>query len=151
MTDLPKKTVQLGDKTYLIQKLSAWDQLEIAELFQIESFAAVAQCLKKRENVALLLQRVSIKREDGGEIPLETPDLINNHVAGAKECFTLAGYVLDYNFDFFGTGGSQSFMDFLLQRCEQLLIPTVTRLLEQFLVAVNQASPNLNESASKKP
>lgn len=144
------KEYQIGTKTYVLHKMSAWDQLGLVELLEITDMAGTFKSLNKRENLVKVLEHVSVKHDDGGLLALKTPDLINNHCAGAKEALVLAGMALDYNFDFFGKGGGLSFSDFLQQKIEQLVIPTVTQLLEQFLVLVNQQSQNSSKLPSKK-
>lgn len=148
MADLIKpKTITLKnldgeDKEFIISRFPATVSREIMAKYPLSNIPKLGDYKASEEAMLLLMSYVAITI-DGREQRLITKALIDNHVDDGILLARLEIQMIDYNTGFFGLGGNQSFLDCLLQKFKQSIMPMLIPLLERLSQAASE-SPSRN-------
>ena len=95
-----------------------------------------------------MMAYVAVEKE-GQEIYLKTSTLIDNHVPDGEALIRLELEMLKYNTSFFGNGGSQNFLQYLLGKLSGSL-PSIIKTLMASLPSSSQPASPLSQN-SKQP
>lgn len=124
------KDVFGGEREYTISLMPATVAIDFQAM-------APSSFMTKAKDVAaihdlrdMLFSHVAVDIE-GREQRLTTAALIDNHVVGGVQATALVAQMVEYNFNFFGSAGSQGFLDSLLQKFAHSIMPMLTPWLDQ--------------------
>ena len=124
------KDVFGNEKEFILSLMPATAALDFqaraASVF-ISKSAEIAQIHELRD---LLFRYVAVEI-DGQTVPLVNATLIDNHVLGGVQVAGIVAYMVEYNFNFFGTAGSPGLANSLLDKAMSWIIPTLAPLLER--------------------
>jgi len=158
MTDLIKpKEVEIKDldgmsKSFVISRLPAIDARKMIAMYPVSNMPKIGDYQSSEEAMLLLLKYVEVTGSNGEPIRLATKALVDSHVNDAIQLITLEYQMLEYNTNFFGTGSSQGFLNYMVTSLAALLTPTLTNLSEQLSqVATSLIQNSGNQSTWKKP
>lgn len=119
-------------KSFTISKLPATVAREVVAKYPTSMIPKVGDYATSEATMLLMMRYVSVTIDDK-EIKLATKALVDNHVQDVIQLMRLEYEMLEYNTGFFGKGGKSGFLDYLLKKLAQSIMPTLTPLLEQFL------------------
>lgn len=146
----PKEiTIEAQDgskKTYIISKFPAIAGREIVCKYPMSGMPKLGDYEVNEETMLKLMAFVAAKPASGDPIPLQTRELVDNHVPDWETLGKIEIEMMGYNCSFFQNGKISSFFDNIKATARQLISSTLTDSLEQLLQTAKQASKNSEKS-----
>ena len=133
--------------TFIISRLPATIGREILAKYPLSNAPKIDYEVSK-EAMLKMMAYVAVEKE-GQEIYLKTSTLIDNHVPDGEALIRLELEMLKYNTSFFGNGGSQNFLQYLLGKLSGSL-PSIIKTLMASLPSSSQPASPLSQN-SKQP
>ncbi|MGM7530630.1 hypothetical protein [Proteus mirabilis] len=134
--------------TFIISRLPATIGREILAKYPLSNAPKIGDYEVSKEAMLKMMAYVAVEKE-GQEIYLKTSTLIDNHVPDGEALIRLELEMLKYNTSFFGNGGSQNFLQYLLGKLSGSLPPIIKTLMASLPSSSQPASP-LSQN-SKQP
>ena len=134
--------------TFIISRLPATIGREILAKYPLSNAPKIGDYEVSKEAMLKMMAYVAVEKE-GQEIYLKTSTLIDNHVPDGEALIRLELEMLKYNTSFFGNGGSQNFLQYLLGKLSGSL-PSIIRTLMASLPSSSQPASPLSQN-SKQP
>lgn len=145
------ETAKGESKKFILSKFPAIAGREIVSQYPVTGMPKIGE-YKSNEEIMLKLMKFVAVPTESGEMTLSTQALIDNHVPDWETLAKLEVKMMEYNCSFFGNGKASTFFDSILQTTQQLIIQTLTDLLEQSSVQGKQPLKNSKKNTrSKKP
>lgn len=133
------------EKEFIISRLPATVAREVIAKYPLSNIPKVGDYAVSEEVMLIMMRYVAVM-VDGVEMKLSSKALVDNHVNDGIQLLRLEVQMIEENTGFFGLGGKQGFLDYLLKRFSQSITPMLTHLLGQLSQA--DSSPSQN---SKQP
>ena len=134
--------------TFIISRLPATIGREILAKYPLSNAPKIGDYDVSKEAMLKMMAYVAVEKE-GQEIYLKTSTLIDNHVPDGEALIRLELEMLKYNTSFFGNGGSQNFLQYLLGKLSGSL-PSIIKTLMASLPSSSQPASPLSQN-SKQP
>ncbi|HEK0657943.1 MAG: hypothetical protein ACLTQE_16990 [Proteus mirabilis] len=134
--------------TFIISRLPATIGREILAKYPLSNAPKIGDYEVSKEAMLKMMAYVAVEKE-GQEIYLKTSTLIDNHVPDGEALIRLELEMLKYNTSFFGNGGSQNFLQYLLGKLNGSL-PSIIKTLMASLPSSSQPASPLSQN-SKQP
>ena len=134
--------------TFIISRLPATIGREILAKYPLSNAPRIGDYEVSKEAMLKMMAYVAVEKE-GQEIYLKTSTLIDNHVPDGEALIRLELEMLKYNTSFFGNGGSQNFLQYLLGKLSGSL-PSIIKTLMASLPSSSQPASPLSQN-SKQP
>ena len=134
--------------TFIISRLPATIGREILAKYPLSNAPKIGDYEVSKEAMLMMMAYVAVEKE-GQEIYLKTSTLIDNHVPDGEALIRLELEMLKYNTSFFGNGGSQNFLQYLLGKLSGSL-PSIIKTLMASLPSSSQPASPLSQN-SKQP
>lgn len=134
--------------TFIISRLPATIGREILAKYPLSNAPKIGDYEVSKEAMLKMMAYVAVEKE-GQEIYLKTSTLIDNHVPDGEALIRLELEMLKYNTSFFGNGGSQNFLQYLLGKLSGSL-PLIIKTLMASLPSSSQPASPLSQN-SKQP
>lgn len=134
--------------TFIISRLPATIGREILAKYPLSNAPKIGEYEVSKEAMLKMMAYVAVEKE-GQEIYLKTSTLIDNHVPDGEALIRLELEMLKYNTSFFGNGGSQNFLQYLLGKLSGSL-PSIIKTLMASLPSSSQPASPLSQN-SKQP
>ncbi|WP_109880313.1 hypothetical protein [Proteus mirabilis] len=134
--------------TFIISRLPATIGREILAKYPLSNAPKIGDYEVSKEAMLKMMAYVVVEKE-GQEIYLKTSTLIDNHVPDGEALIRLELEMLKYNTSFFGNGGSQNFLQYLLGKLSGSL-PSIIKTLMASLPSSSQPASPLSQN-SKQP
>ncbi len=134
--------------TFIISRLPATIGREILAKYPLSNAPKIGDYEVSKEAMLKMMAYVAVEKE-GQEIYLKTSTLIDNHVPDGEALIRLELEMLKYNTSFFGNGGSQNFLQYLLGKLSGSL-PSIIKTLMTSLPSSSQPASPLSQN-SKQP
>ncbi|WP_049216843.1 hypothetical protein [Proteus mirabilis] len=134
--------------TFIISRLPATIGREILAKYPLSNAPKIGDYEVSKEAMLKMMAYVAVEKE-GQEIYLKTSTLIDNHVPDGEALIRLELEMLKYNTSFFGNGGSQNFLQYLLGKLSGSL-PSIIKTLMASLPSSSQPASLLSQN-SKQP
>ena len=134
--------------TFIISRLPATIGREILAKYPLSNAPKIGDYELSKEAMLKMMAYVAVEKE-GQEIYLKTSTLIDNHVPDGEALIRLELEMLKYNTSFFGNGGSQNFLQYLLGKLSGSL-PSIIKTLMASLPSSSQPASPLSQN-SKQP
>ncbi|HBC6054285.1 hypothetical protein [Proteus mirabilis] len=134
--------------TFIISRLPATIGREILAKYPLSNAPKIGDYEVSKEAMLKMMAYVAVEKE-GQEIYLKTSTLIDNHVPDGEALIRLELEMLKYNTSFFGNGGSQNFLQYLLGKLSGSL-PSIIKTLMASLPSSSQPASPLSQN-SKQP
>ena len=134
--------------TFIISRLPATIGREILAKYPLSNAPKIGDYEVSKEAKLKMMAYVAVEKE-GQEIYLKTSTLIDNHVPDGEALIRLELEMLKYNTSFFGNGGSQNFLQYLLGKLSGSL-PSIIKTLMASLPSSSQPASPLSQN-SKQP
>ncbi|HFK3173805.1 hypothetical protein PPO02_11505 [Proteus mirabilis] len=134
--------------TFIISRLPATIGREILAKYPLSNAPKIGDYEVSKEAMLKMMAYVAVEKE-GQEIYLKTSTLIDNHVPDGEALIRLELEMLKYNTSFFGNGGSQNFLQYLLGKLRGSL-PSIIKTLMASLPSSSQPASPLSQN-SKQP
>ena len=134
--------------TFIISRLPATIGREILAKYPLSNAPKIGDYEVSKEAMLKMMAYVAVEKE-GREIYLKTSTLIDNHVPDGEALIRLELEMLKYNTSFFGNGGSQNFLQYLLGKLSGSL-PSIIKTLMASLPSSSQPASPLSQN-SKQP
>ncbi|AWR57994.1 hypothetical protein CLH65_00995 [Proteus mirabilis] len=134
--------------TFIISRLPATIGREILAKYPLSNAPKIGDYEVSKEVMLKMMAYVAVEKE-GQEIYLKTSTLIDNHVPDGEALIRLELEMLKYNTSFFGNGGSQNFLQYLLGKLSGSL-PSIIKTLMASLPSSSQPASPLSQN-SKQP
>lgn len=134
--------------TFIISRLPATIGREILAKYPLSNAPKIGDYEVSKEAMLKMMAYVAVEKE-GQEIYLKTSTLIDNHVPDGEALIRLELEMLKYNTSFFGNGGSQNFLQYLLGKLSGSL-PSIIKTLMASLPSSSQPASPLSQN-SKLP
>ena len=134
--------------TFIISRLPATIGREIFAKYPLSNAPKIGDYEVSKEAMLKMMAYVAVEKE-GQEIYLKTSTLIDNHVPDGEALIRLELEMLKYNTSFFGNGGSQNFLQYLLGKLSGSL-PSIIKTLMASLPSSSQPASPLSQN-SKQP
>ncbi|MGC6226087.1 hypothetical protein [Proteus mirabilis] len=134
--------------TFIISRLPATIGREILAKYPLSNAPKIGDYEVSKEAMLKMMAYVAVEKE-GQEIYLKTNTLIDNHVPDGEALIRLELEMLKYNTSFFGNGGSQNFLQYLLGKLSGSL-PSIIKTLMASLPSSSQPASPLSQN-SKQP
>ena len=134
--------------TFIISRLHATIGREILAKYPLSNAPKIGDYEVSKEAMLKMMAYVAVEKE-GQEIYLKTSTLIDNHVPDGEALIRLELEMLKYNTSFFGNGGSQNFLQYLLGKLSGSL-PSIIKTLMASLPSSSQPASPLSQN-SKQP
>ena len=134
--------------TFIISRLPATIGREILAKYPLSNAPKIGDYEVSKEAMLKMMAYVAVEKE-GQEIYLKTSTLIDNHVPDGEALIRLELEMLKYNTSFFGNGGSQNFLQYLLGKLSGS-IPSIIKTLMASLPSSSQPASPLSQN-SKQP
>ncbi|HGH5985626.1 TPA: hypothetical protein ACJI8I_000697 [Proteus mirabilis] len=134
--------------TFIISRLPATIGREILAKYPLSNAPKIGDYEVSKEAMLKMMAYVAVEKE-GQEIYLKTSILIDNHVPDGEALIRLELEMLKYNTSFFGNGGSQNFLQYLLGKLSGSL-PSIIKTLMASLPSSSQPASPLSQN-SKQP
>ncbi|HEJ1044152.1 TPA: hypothetical protein SLP17_002761 [Proteus mirabilis] len=134
--------------TFIISRLPATIGREILAKYPLSNAPKIGDYEISKEAMLKMMAYVAVEKE-GQEIYLKTSTLIDNHVPDGEALIRLELEMLKYNTSFFGNGGSQNFLQYLLGKLSGSL-PSIIKTLMASLPSSSQPASPLSQN-SKQP
>ena len=134
--------------TFIISRLPATIGREILAKYPLSNAPKIGDYEVSKEAMLKVMAYVAVEKE-GQEIYLKTSTLIDNHVPDGEALIRLELEMLKYNTSFFGNGGSQNFLQYLLGKLSGSL-PSIIKTLMASLPSSSQPASPLSQN-SKQP
>ncbi|MBG6006333.1 hypothetical protein I5E98_08055 [Proteus mirabilis] len=134
--------------TFIISRLPATIGREILAKYPLSNAPKIGDYEVSKEAMLKMMEYVAVEKE-GQEIYLKTSTLIDNHVPDGEALIRLELEMLKYNTSFFGNGGSQNFLQYLLGKLSGSL-PSIIKTLMASLPSSSQPASPLSQN-SKQP
>ncbi|HGN0249016.1 TPA: hypothetical protein ACKRJX_001370 [Proteus mirabilis] len=134
--------------TFIISRLPATIGREILAKYPLSNAPKIGDYEVSKEAMLKMMAYVAVEKEDQ-EIYLKTSTLIDNHVPDGEALIRLELEMLKYNTSFFGNGGSQNFLQYLLGKLSGSL-PSIIKTLMASLPSSSQPASPLSQN-SKQP
>ncbi|HAT2163643.1 hypothetical protein KC844_12695 [Proteus mirabilis] len=134
--------------TFIISRLPATIGREILAKYLLSNAPKIGDYEVSKEAMLKMMAYVAVEKE-GQEIYLKTSTLIDNHVPDGEALIRLELEMLKYNTSFFGNGGSQNFLQYLLGKLSGSL-PSIIKTLMASLPSSSQPASPLSQN-SKQP
>lgn len=136
------KEFTIDGKTFYLHHFPARMGRKIAILY-VEGNIPKLGSYEMSESIMLdLMKYVTVKLENGVEIALDLPDLIDNHVTNAEMLLELERAMMEYNFSFFGHGEISALAEKVWKVAEGAIVRILTRSLGQSSPADGQRLKN---------
>lgn len=136
-------------KTFIISKFPAIAGREIVCKYPMSAMPKIGDYAVNEETMLKLMKYVSV-RTDGGDIQLQTRDLVDNHVPDWETLGKIEVEMMSYNCSFFQNGKISGFLDNIKVTAQQLLSKTLTDSLGQLLEAAKQPIKNSETTTPSK-
>ena len=135
--------IEIGgiEKTFVISKVPAIEGREIFSQYLTSAAPKVGDYSLNESLMRKLLKHVSVS-VDGDNIPLNTEQLINNHIPSWECLVMLEKEMISYNCSFFRNGKTSDFLNELGMNLMSKITAMLTDLLDQSLQAENQRTEN---------
>ncbi|HIE5280845.1 TPA: hypothetical protein ACXNOP_002341 [Proteus mirabilis] len=134
--------------TFIISRLPATIGREVLAKYPLSNAPKIGDYEVSKEAMLKMMAYVAVEKE-GQEIYLKTSTLIDNHVPDGEALIRLELEMLKYNTSFFGNGGSQNFLQYLLGKLSGSL-PSIIKTLMASLPSSSQPASPLSQN-SKQP
>ncbi|HFE8019168.1 TPA: hypothetical protein ACGAI1_003386 [Proteus mirabilis] len=134
--------------TFIISRLPATIGREILAKYPLSNAPKIGDYEVSKEAMLKMMAYVAVEKE-GQEIYLKTSTLIDNHVPDGEALIRLELEMLKYNTSFFGNGGNQNFLQYLLGKLSGSL-PSIIKTLMASLPSSSQPASPLSQN-SKQP
>ena len=134
--------------TFIISRFPATIGREILAKYPLSNAPKIGDYEVSKEAMLKMMAYVAVEKE-GQEIYLKTSTLIDNHVPDGEALIRLELEMLKYNTSFFGNGGSQNFLQYLLGKLSGSL-PSIIKTLMASLPSSSQPASPLSQN-SKQP
>ncbi len=134
--------------TFIISRLPATIGREILAKYPLSNAPKIGDYEVSKEAMLKMMAYVAVEKE-GQEIYLKISTLIDNHVPDGEALIRLELEMLKYNTSFFGNGGSQNFLQYLLGKLSGSL-PSIIKTLMASLPSSSQPASPLSQN-SKQP
>ena len=134
--------------TFIISRLPATIGREILAKYPLSNAPKIGDYEVSKEAMLKMMAYVAVEKE-GQEIYLKTSTLIDNHVPYWEALIRLELEMLKYNTSFFGNGGSQNFLQYLLGKLSGSL-PSIIKTLMASLPSSSQPASPLSQN-TKQP
>ena len=134
--------------TFIISRLPATIGREILAKYPLSNAPKIGDYEVSKEAMLKMMAYVAVEKE-GQEIYLKTSTLIDNHAPDGEALIRLELEMLKYNTSFFGNGGSQNFLQYLLGKLSGSL-PSIIKTLMASLPSSSQPASPLSQN-SKQP
>lgn len=130
------------EKAFVISKLPATVGREILAKYPVSNIPKLGEYQASEEAMLKLMSYVGVPI-DGRDEPLQltTRTLVENHIEDAEQLLRLEMAMMEYNFSFFGKGGTSTFLEGLIKKYLPLIMSTVMDSLPPSLARDLQASP----------
>ena len=133
---------------FIISRFPATIGREILAKYPLSNAPKIGDYEVSKEAMLKMMAYVAVEKE-GQEIYLKTSTLIDNHVPDGEALIRLELEMLKYNTSFFGNGGSQNFLQYLLGKLSGSL-PSIIKTLMASLPSSSQPASPLSQN-SKQP
>ncbi|HGN1971586.1 TPA: hypothetical protein ACKRUW_003451 [Proteus mirabilis] len=131
--------------TFIISRLPATIGREILAKYPLSNAPKIGDYEVSKEAMLKMMAYVAVEKE-GQEIYLKTSTLIDNHVPDGEALIRLELEMLKYNTSFFGNGGSQNFLQYLLGKLSGSL-PSIIKTLMASLPSSSQPASPLSQNS----
>lgn len=147
---LEPKTIQVKtqagvEKTFIISKFPAIAGREIICKYPMSGLPKIGDYAVNEETMLKLISYVSVQTE-GGDVRLQTRELVDNHIPDWETLSKIEIEMMSYNCSFFQNGMISDFFDNIKAKAQQLTSKTLTDSLGQLLQTAKQASKNSEQS-----
>lgn len=147
---LEPKTIQVktqsgAEKTFIISKFPAIAGREIICKYPTSGLPKIGNYAVNEETMLKLMSYVSVQTA-GGDVRLQTRELVDNHVTDWEMLSKIEIEMMSYNCSFFQNGMISDFFDNIKVKAQQLTSKTLTDSLGQLLQTAKQASKNSEQS-----
>ncbi|URG13031.1 hypothetical protein B2_38 [Stenotrophomonas phage B2] len=132
-------------KDFVISRMPATVCREVIAKYPTSALPKIGDYETSEKTMLLIMKYVAVVLPDGSELRLTTKELVNNHVDDVSQLLRLEYAMLEENTGFFGKGGKSGFLDLLLNKVVQSVMPMLTPLLGQLSV------PDTPPSETSKP
>jgi hypothetical protein len=139
-----QKTITLPDGTervYIISKFDAVTGRYIVSQYPVSGLPKVGDYETNEKIMLRMMQFVAVPGRDGADaLPLQTRELVNNHVPEWETLAKLEWALMEYNCSFFAQGKVSGFLDDLLEALPASILSMLTPLLDQLSAKNSQLS-----------
>lgn len=118
------------EKEFIISRLPATVAREVIAKYPTANIPKVGDYGQSESAMLLMMKYVAVL-VDGEERRLTTKALVDNHVEDGVQLLRLEIQMIEENTGFFGLGGKQGFLDCLIQKLIQSIMPMLTHLSHQ--------------------
>ena len=136
------KEITIDGKTFYLHHFPARMGRKIAILYVEGNIPKLGDYATSESIMLDLMKYVTVKLENGVEIALDLPDLIDNHVTNAEMLLELERAMMEYNFSFFEHGEISALGERVMKVAEDAIVRILTRSLAQSSPAAGQPSAN---------
>lgn len=134
---------QSGDhKTFIISKLPATVGREIFCKYPLSAVPKLGEYKTNEETMEKMMSYVAALASDGGQVPLRTKSLIDNHVPDWETLVRLEYAMLEYNGSFFANGKVSGFLDLVADKLPLWSTKILTTLSAQSSAQAKPPSTN---------
>ncbi|EJF89112.1 hypothetical protein [Bartonella tamiae] len=139
------KTQDQEGKVFVISKFPAVQGRVIIAKYPTSNIPKVGDYATSEETMLKLMAFVGVKDDNGNILPLNTKELLNNHVPDWEALARLEWSMMEYNCSFFGKGLNSAFFESISQKA----VPWISRILT--LLSAQLSKPAKQPSTNSKP
>lgn len=136
------KECTINGKSFILHKVTATVGRRIMIQYVESNVPKLGDYATSEKIMFELMKFVSVKLDNGAEIALDIPDLIDNHVGDAETLIELEKAMLEYNFSFFANGELSAWGHRVMKVAEDAIVRILTHSLAQSSPAEKQPSEN---------
>lgn len=141
MNLLEPKDVTIDGKHFVLSKFPAVSGREIIAKYPLTGLPKIGDYKLNEETMFKLMAFVAVKINDV-RIPLNTPELINNHTGNWETLAKIEVAMMEYNCSFFQNGRVSTFLNDTAQNIPRWIIKTLTSLSQQ--LSQTEKPPSMN-------
>ncbi len=135
-----------GTKTFILSKFPAIAGREIVTQYPTTGAPKIGDYKTNEALMLKLMAYVAVPIEGGGQIPLTTSALVNNHVPDFETLMKLEWAMMEYNCSFFRNGVALGFLTGLTTKVQALITKTLTGLSQPLSEPTAPPSENSEKS-----
>ena len=124
---LEPKEINIDGKNFILSKFPAIAGREIIAKYPLTGLPKIGDYQLNEETMFKLMAYVAVKINDI-KIPLNTPELINNHTGNWETLAKIEVAMMEYNCSFFQNGRVSTFLNDTAQNIPRWIIKTLTSL-----------------------
>lgn len=138
---LEPKEINIDGKNFILSKFPAIAGREIIAKYPLTGLPKIGDYQLNEETMFKLMAYVAVKINDI-KIPLNTPELINNHTGNWETLAKIEVAMMEYNCSFFQNGRVSTFLNDTAQNIPRWIIKTLTSLSQQ--LSPTEKPPSMN-------